>query len=179
MDVPTTLFLMIVAGVLIPPIRKLLDLVYRQCSLHIRNIRERRSLQIANANSVNEAIECALKAWHYVEFEFEEKMIKQAKAYGGYFPTTQDKIRQWEFVVAKCNEAAFSLERIKRTKEAEQWKNNATIAARKIDELGKHPDTSTTFVVGICEATRRELEREGRDGNHSQLANSCGQHGGW
>ena len=158
MDVAITLLLMITAGVLTPYIRKLLEILYRKSSLQVRKIRERRNLHIANKNSAKKAIENALKAWHFAEFEYEEEMIKQAKAYGGRYPTTQDKIKQWENVAAKCNDAAILLQKINKTKMAKQWKNNALIASRKIKELEKHRDTTTTFIMGICEATRRELE---------------------
>ena len=145
-------------GALSSPVLRLLRLAYRKLTLRIKKIIEKRNSYTRDKDNANEAVRNALKAWRYVEVEYEEFMIKRAKAYGGRYPTTQDKIEQWENVVAKCNEAARLLEQVNKNIIAKQWKNNAQIASRKIKELEKHPDTTTTFVVGMCEATRRELE---------------------
>ncbi len=145
-------------GAFSSPILKLLRFSYGQLTLIIQKMMQRRNLHTSTKHDANGAIEDALEAWRYVESKYEEEMIKQAKAYGGRYPTTQNKIKQWENVVAKCIHAASLLEQINETERAKQWRNNALISSRKIKELEKHPDSTTTWVVGICEATRRELE---------------------
>ena len=167
MDILEHPLFIFVLGVAFTPSLNVLRLAYRRLSLLIDKISEKRKSYARDKDNANEAVSNALKAWRYVEFEYEEVMIKRAKAYGGRYPTPKDKIEQWKNVVAKCNEAASLLEQINRNGVAKQWKNNALIASRKITELEKHPDTTTTFVAAICEATRRELEGATNENHNS------------
>jgi len=67
MDIPTTLLLMIiasvVAGVLIPPTRKLLDSLCRYCLLQIRKLNEERNHRAHKRNEAENAVRDALKSW--------------------------------------------------------------------------------------------------------------------
>lgn len=162
MDIPTTLFLMIiagvVAGVLIPPTRKLLDFVYRNGLLQMRKIDEQRNHRIQNKNEAENAVRDALNSWDYAE-EFREKGIKKAKAFGGYYPTIQEEIDCWENVVTKCRYAAELLELIDKERSS-TFRNNASMASRKIEELENHPDKIIRTFSTIDEAARREYEKE-------------------
>lgn len=162
MDLPTNLFPMIiagvVAGVLIPPSRKLLDLAYRMCSLQMRKINEERNYRIQNKNEAENAVRDALKSWDYAE-EFREKGILKAKAFGGYYPTIQAEIECWENVVAKCRYGAELLEVIDKERSS-TFRNNASMASRKIEELEKHPGKNTRTYSTIGEAARREYEEK-------------------
>ena len=155
-------------GILSSPVYKLLRSSYRRLTLFIQEMIQRRQLHSSKRNDAIVAVEDALTAWHYVDSEYEEKMIKQAKAYGGRYPNRQDMIRQWENVVAKCKHAANLLDQIGETKRAKQWRNNALLATRKVKELEKQPDSTSTLVVAICEATRRELEGATNE-NHTSI----------
>ncbi len=159
MDVLTTLFLMIIAGVLIPPIRKMLALVYRHCLLQIRKINEERNRRTQNKNDAEKAVKDALKSWDYAE-DFREEKTLYAQAFGGYHPTVQEEIQCWESVVAKCKSAVSALELSNENDRARDFSRNVLIATKKLEVLRSrsNEDNTRTLVVGIDEAKRREYD---------------------
>ena len=163
MDIPTTIFLMIiggvVAGLLIPPSRKLLDLAYRMFSLQIRKINEERDYRIQNKNEAENTVKDALKAWDYAEKYREEKTL-YAQAFGGYYPSVKEEVACWEDVVAKCKRASTALKLSNENDRARDFSRNVQIASSRIEALSSrsNDDNPRIFVAGIDEAKRREYE---------------------
>lgn len=174
MDIPTTLLLMIVAGVvagvLIPPSRKLLDISYRMCSLQMRKINVERNYRAQNRHEAENAVRDALKSWDYAENYREEKTL-YAQAFGGYFPSVQEEVACWEDVVAKCRKAAQALEQIKESDRARDFSRNIWIASKRLAALKSrsNEDTTGTFVFGIDEAKRREYDAKLATNNHEDF----------
>ncbi len=163
MDIPTTLFLMIiasvVAGVLIPPTRKLLDSLCRYCLLQIRKLNEERNHRAHKRNEAENAVRDALKSWDYAE-NFREAKSEYVQAYGGYYPTVQEEIECWKDVLAKCKRAVAALEQNNETDRARWFSRNVSIATNKLEGLRCVANNSnvTTIVIGIDEAKRRKYD---------------------
>jgi len=159
MDVLTTLLLMIIAGVLVPPIRKLLDLVYRKSKFLIRKINEKRIHRTQNKNNAEKAVKDALNSWDYAE-NYRKAKSEYVQAYGGYYPTVQEEISCWEDVLVKCKRAVTALEQINETDRAKWFSRNVSIAAKKVEALRSNANNSNvrSLVIGINEAKRRKYD---------------------
>ncbi|MDE2857717.1 MAG: hypothetical protein OXN94_07700 [Chloroflexota bacterium] len=170
MDVLTTLFLMIITGVLIPPIRKLLDLVYRRCLLQIRKINEERNRRTQNKNNAEKAVRNALNSWDFAEKHREEK-TEYVQAYGGYYPTVLEEIACWEDAVVKCKKAVTALELSNENDRARDFSRNVSIASKRIEALSSrsNEDNTRILVIGIDEAKKREYDAKMAKHNNYNL----------
>lgn len=169
MDVPTIVILLLIA-VVSPYIRKLLNSVYRMCSLQIRKIREARNHRTHIKNNAEKSVRDALDSWDYAEYECEENAKQYFQAYGGQYLPISVKIECWKVVVTKCKEAARQLEENNETFRASTFRNNASIATKIIKELENHTDRNLIrYVVAIDEAKRREYDAKLAKGHNDHF----------